>query len=116
MPRKSKMKSSFLDLSAPKRKRGRPRKTFAPEALTPFGDPEVPTPKKRKSLEQKSKSAIEKRNSQRRNPTTSDQRYTKEEVEFMNALAEFKRTSGRTFPTCSEILGVLRQLGYQKVT
>ena len=49
------------------------------------------------------------------NPTTSERTYTSDEVEFMNALAEFKRASGRTFPTCCEILGVLRRLGYEKV-
>jgi len=32
----------------------------------------------------------------------------------MNALAEFKRASGQKFPTCSEILNVLRSLGYEK--
>jgi hypothetical protein len=37
-----------------------------------------------------------------------------EEVEFMNALEQYKRTSGRMFPTCSEILEVLRKLGYEK--
>jgi hypothetical protein len=34
----------------------------------------------------------------------------------MNALNDYKRTSGRMFPTCSEILEVLTTLGYQKVT
>ena len=32
----------------------------------------------------------------------------------MAALDEYKRTSGRMFPTCSEILEVLRKLGYSK--
>jgi hypothetical protein len=49
------------------------------------------------------------------NPATSERHYTSDEVEFMNALEEFKRASGLTFPTCSEILGVLRSLGYEKV-
>ncbi len=39
-----------------------------------------------------------------------------EEVEFMNALDDYKRTSGRMFPTCSEVLEVLRGLGYTKRT
>lgn len=115
MPRKSKKNLSALDLSVPKLKRGRPRKFVAPEALTPFGEREVATIERLKSLEQKSESALKKPNSRRMNPTTSDLHYTSDEVEFMNALAEFKRASGRTFPTCSEILGILRQLGYVKV-
>ena len=47
-------------------------------------------------------------------PTTCERDYLPEEVEFMNALDEYKRTSGRMFPTCSEILEVIRKLGYQK--
>ncbi|MDR0869390.1 MAG: hypothetical protein LBN39_01210 [Planctomycetaceae bacterium] len=47
-------------------------------------------------------------------PTTCERDYTMDEVEFMNALNEYKRSSGRMFPTCSEILEVLRQLGYEK--
>jgi hypothetical protein len=37
------------------------------------------------------------------------------EIEFMHALDEYKRSSGRMFPTCSEILEVLMKLGYRKV-
>jgi hypothetical protein len=47
-------------------------------------------------------------------PTTCERDYTDEEVEFMNALNNYKRTSGRMFPTCSEVLEVLRALGYVK--
>lgn len=32
----------------------------------------------------------------------------------MHALDAYKRTSGRMFPTCSEILEVVRGLGYSK--
>lgn len=47
-------------------------------------------------------------------PTTCERDYTIDEVEFMNALDEYKRRSGRMFPTCSEILEVIRELGYTK--
>ncbi len=47
-------------------------------------------------------------------PTTCERDYTTEEVEFMHALDAYKRTSGRMFPTCSEVLEVLRGLGYEK--
>jgi hypothetical protein len=47
-------------------------------------------------------------------PTTCERDYSTEEIEFMNALEEYKRTSGRMFPTCSEILEVIKNLGYQK--
>lgn len=47
-------------------------------------------------------------------PTTCERDYTDDEVEFMQALDRYKRKSGRMFPTCSELLEVLRSLGYAK--
>jgi hypothetical protein len=32
----------------------------------------------------------------------------------MHALDQYKRASGRMFPTCSEVLEVLISLGYEK--
>jgi hypothetical protein len=67
--------------------------------------------------------AVERRNLQRRvkvsrrrqiDPTTCERDYTVEEIEFMAALDAYKRSSGRMFPTCSEILEVIRNLGYEK--
>lgn len=68
--------------------------------------------------------AVERRQGQRRkvqrrrmiDPTTCERDYTPEEIEFMVALDNYKRASGRMFPTCSEILEVLRSLGYRKCT
>lgn len=48
-------------------------------------------------------------------PTTCERDYRPEEVEFMQALERYKRSSGRMFPTCSEILEVVRSLGYVRV-
>jgi hypothetical protein len=48
-------------------------------------------------------------------PTTCERDYTDDEIEFMNALDEYKRKSGRMFPTCSEVLEVIRDLGYVKL-
>lgn len=45
-------------------------------------------------------------------PTTCERDYTNDEIEFMQALDAYKRSSGRMFPTCSEILEVIRDLGY----
>ena len=45
-------------------------------------------------------------------PTTCERDYTIQEREFMLALDDYKRASGRMFPTCSEILEVIRNLGY----
>lgn len=49
-------------------------------------------------------------------PTTCERDYTDVEVEFMNALDDYKRASGRMFPTCSEVLEVIRSLGYVKLS
>ena len=48
-------------------------------------------------------------------PTTCERDYTDPEIEFMQAMDAYKRSSGRMFPTCSEILEVIRDLGYRKV-
>ncbi len=57
----------------------------------------------------------EKKNRRRQiDPTTCERDYSEDEVEFMTALDNYKRKSGRMFPTCSEILEVIRSLGYTK--
>lgn len=48
-------------------------------------------------------------------PTTCEREYSSDEREFMQAIDSYKRKSGRMFPTCSEILEVIRDLGYVKV-
>ena len=48
-------------------------------------------------------------------PTTCERDYSLEEVEFMKAMDDYKRKSGRMFPTWSEVLEVVRDLGYAKV-
>jgi hypothetical protein len=40
--------------------------------------------------------------------------YSGSELELMQAMNEYKRTSGRMFPTWSEVLEVIRGLGYEK--
>ena len=49
-------------------------------------------------------------------PTTCERDYNAEEKEFMDAVDEYKRAAGRMFPTCSEILEVVRALGYKRLT
>ena len=48
-------------------------------------------------------------------PTTCERDYNGDEILFMQALDAYKRSSGRMFPTCSEILEVIRDLGYIKL-
>jgi hypothetical protein len=47
-------------------------------------------------------------------PTTCERDYSSDEIEFMRAMDEYKRKSGRMFPTWSEVLEVVRALGYAK--
>lgn len=49
-------------------------------------------------------------------PTTCERDYNEKEVEFMNALDDYKRKNGRMFPTCSEVLEVIRGLGYVQLS
>ncbi len=47
-------------------------------------------------------------------PTTCERDYSLDEVEFMKAMDDYKRKNGRMFPTWSEVLEVVRSLGYEK--
>ena len=61
---------------------------------------------------------VDRRNQERRrqiDPTTCERNYSINEVEFMRAMDQYKRKSGRPFPTWSEVLEVLMSLGYRKV-
>ncbi len=48
-------------------------------------------------------------------PTTCERDYSGDEVDFMKAMDNYKRRSGRQFPTWSEVLEVLKDMGYRKV-
>jgi hypothetical protein len=72
----------------------------------------------RRASAQASRAANARQKSSRRrfvDPTTCERDYKAEEMEFMQAIQEYKQTSGRMFPTWSEVLEVLQALGYQKV-
>jgi hypothetical protein len=67
---------------------------------------------------------VEQRQSERRtkverrrqiDPTTCERDYTPDQVDFMKAMDLYKRRSGRQFPTWSEVLEVIENLGYRKV-
>ncbi len=49
-------------------------------------------------------------------PTTCERDYSGQEIEFMKAMDDYKRDSGRMFPTCSEVLEVIRALGYYQLS
>ena len=47
-------------------------------------------------------------------PTTCEKDYSDEEIVFMKAMDQYKRANRRPFPTWSEVLEVIRSLGYRK--
>ena len=82
---------------------------------------------RRKSAERRKETApvaVERRRAERRkvprrrqiDPTTCERDYSQDELEFMNALDAYKRANGRMFPTCSEILEVIRGMGYVRLS
>ena len=86
----------------------------------PNGNP-TPCPEwsNRRASEQATRAAMARQVSGRRrfvDPTTCERDYSKAELEFMLAMNEYKQKSGRMFPTWSEVLEVLRGLGYEKQT
>lgn len=72
---------------------------------------------RRRNMEGTAPDGVERRKKSRRrqiDPTTCERDYNNDEIEFMHALDHYKRVNGRMFPTCSEILEVIRSLGYVK--
>jgi hypothetical protein len=95
----AKQKSVGNELVTVDRRRGERRDKITSKAVAPVA------PAERR----------EKKNRRRQiDPTTCERDYNVEEVEFMQALDAYKRASGRMFPTCSEILEVIRKLGYAR--
>lgn len=72
-------------------------------------DPDYKAPERRAT----DRRAVERR--RQIDPTTCERDYQPDEVEFMKAMDDYKRRSGRMFPTWSEVLEVVRDLGYRKV-
>ena len=74
----------------------------------------IPVAKDRRA----SNAAEKRRTSERRrliDPTTCERDYDDEETTFMKAMDRYKRENRRPFPTWSEVLEVMRSLGYRLV-
>lgn len=94
----------------PERRPVRPVKEVAsePEEEVRFEDPGISA---RREI-------MDRRRLERRrqiDPTTCERDYSDGEIEFMRAMDDYKRKSGRPFPTWSEVLEVVMSLGYRKV-
>jgi hypothetical protein len=93
----------------------RPRKTKTVAAAEPALEASQWT--NRKASAQATRAAQVRNTSGRRrlvDPTTCERDYSTTEIEFMQAMQAYKLSSGRMFPTWSEVLEVLRALGYEK--
>jgi hypothetical protein len=88
----------FLD-----RRQGRDRRSVAPSQPEATGAP-VSVPERRERKERR----------RRIDPTTFEKQYTPDELEFMNAMQQFKVQSCKTFPTHREVIKVAVTLGYRK--
>jgi len=99
---KAKRSSHAAEVTIDRRKKDRRAAVAAGQAK--------PAAVERRQLERRTKVARRRQI----DPTTCERDYSVEEVEFMRALEAYKRTSGRMFPTCSEVLEVIRALGYEK--
>ena len=68
------------------------------------------------AVERRSGSERRERGERRRqvDPTTCERDYNDDEIVFMKAMDQYKRSNRRPFPTWSEVLEVLRSLGYRK--
>jgi hypothetical protein len=94
----------------------------APE--TPAADDSFPNDRRKRNIpvakdrRRAANAAKARENSGRRrliDPTTCERDYSDEETDFMKAMDRYKRDNRRPFPTWSEVLEVLRSLGYRRV-
>jgi len=100
--------------------RGSKRRTPTPPV--PANPPSPPTDNaeewvNRRASAQATRAAQARQASGRRrfvDPTTCEREYTVAEMEFMQAMHDYKLSSGRMFPTWSEVLEVIKALGYAK--
>ncbi len=58
---------------------------------------------------------VRKERRRRIDPTTFEKQYTEDELEFMNAMQQFKVQSCKSFPSHGEVLQVAYSLGYRKL-
>jgi hypothetical protein len=96
---------------------GTARATTTVTKLTPVETEDTQEWVNRRASAQATRAANARQVSGRRrfvDPTTCERDYSIAEVEFMQAMHDYKQSSGRMFPTWSEVLEVLKSLGYAK--
>lgn len=66
--------------------------------------PQRPKPERRARKERR----------RRVDPTTFEKQYSDAEIEFMNAVQQFKTQTGKSFPSHGDVLRIAARLGYRK--
>src|SRR2546421_5836266 len=101
-----------------------PEATTTGERKTGSGVPGFPADRRKRNIpvatdRRRAENAAAKRKSSERrrliDPTTCERDYSDDETECMKAMDRYKRENRRPFPTWSEVLEVLRSLGYRLV-
>jgi hypothetical protein len=90
------------------------RKVLKSRPQTLLADPPHPTADRQAKVEEREEDGETVERRRQIDPTTCERDYTADEVEFMNAMNLYRRKSGRNFPTWSEVLEVVRSLGYHR--
>ncbi|QDV33363.1 hypothetical protein [Tautonia plasticadhaerens] len=57
---------------------------------------------------------VKKERRRRIDPTTFEKQYSRDELEFMNAMQRYKMRTGKAFPSYGEVLEVAKRIGYEK--
>ncbi len=121
-PKRTIRAASAAPLAAPAAAvKGKPTQAAPAKTKTPESDgaatTEVSEWINRRATAQATRAANARQVSGRRrfvDPTTCERDYSLAEMEFMQAMHDYKQRSGRMFPTWSEVLEVLKSLGYEK--
>jgi hypothetical protein len=101
-----------------------PAATPATEPGSGAGAPGLSNDRRKRNIpvatdRRRAQNAAEKRKTSERrrliDPTTCERDYSDDETEFMKAMDRYKRENRRPFPTWSEVLEVMRSLGYRRV-
>jgi len=90
------------------------RKVLKSRPQTLLADPPHPTADRQSKSDEREEDGEPVERRRQIDPTTCERDYTADEVEFMNAMNLYRRKTGRNFPTWSEVLEVVRSLGYHR--
>lgn len=90
------------------------RKVLKSRPQTLLADPPHPAADRQTKPEEREEDGEPVERRRQIDPTTCERDYTADEVEFMNAMNLYRRKTGRNFPTWSEVLEVVRSLGYHR--